>query len=153
MPWMSSTSTGAPGSQLCARRSALRGAYRPCGQIQPALDERSDHAVDLLSVHRRAEIVALGQPAALGIEHRQLLGALDAFGDRIEAEAATETERGPHDRRRARIVLERGDERAVELDLVEGEAAQIAEAGVPDAEIVDLDLDAELPSGRAGWRD
>ncbi len=39
-------------------------------------------------------------------------------------------------------------ERAIDLDLVEREAAQIAERGIAGAEIVHRDADAELPACR-----
>ena len=111
--------------------------------LQQDRGQGRDHGVDLARVDRRAEVVALRQATAFGVEHRELLGALDALGDRVEAEAAAEAEERAQDRLRARIVLQRADEGAVELDLVEREAAQIAERGMADAEIVERDPHAQ----------
>ena len=49
------------------------------------------------------------------------------------------------DGQRLLAALDVGDERAVDLDLVEGEAAQIAQRAIARAEIVHGDAHAELP--------
>src|SRR5581483_3378823 len=73
----------------------------------------------------------------------QLLGRLDAFGHRGEAEVPAEVEDGPDDGRVARVGGEAGHELAVDLQEVGGEAALPGEGGVARPEVVDGQADAE----------
>src|SRR5579885_104059 len=86
---------------------------------------------------RLAEQVALRLRAALAAQEFKLGRRLDALGRGGDAEAAAEAGHGAHDGER---IVARGDildERAVDLDLVEWEASEIAERRIAGAEIVE----------------
>ena len=72
-----------------------------------------------------------------------LLGGLDALGRDLHAEAAAETDHGMDDRRGVRRALDAAHEARIDLELVEREAAQIEQAGIAGAEIVERKPHAE----------
>src|SRR4051812_10059063 len=92
---------------------------------------------------RRAEEAALDFRAALCAQALELLNVLDAFRRRRHPEAQAEARDSPHDRDAVLAALELLHERAVDLDLVEREAAQVLQRRIPRAEIVHRDADAE----------
>ena len=73
----------------------------------------------------------------------ELLDALDALGDHAEPERASERDDGRRDRASALVGVDRGDERAVELEQVERRARERRERRAAGAEIVGDDLRAE----------
>src|SRR5919109_2791748 len=85
------------------------------------------------------EVIALPELAAQLAQVLELLGALDALGDRLQAHPEAELD----DRAREGAVLcaagDGGDEALVDLQRVDGEALQIAQRRVPGAEVVDGD--------------
>ena len=91
-----------------------------------------------------AEQIALRLHAALGAQDLELLLGLDAFGGGDHAEARAEAHHGADDGDAIVLLAQFADEGAVDLDLVEGEAAQIAERRIAGAEIVHADAHAEL---------
>ncbi len=76
------------------------------------------------------------------------LGALDSLGDDVEAEVPGEIDRRADDRRVVRIVDHVGDEGAVDLELVDGQALEVRERRVAGAEVVDGKPDARLAEHR-----
>ena len=78
-----------------------------------------------------------------GAQEQVLLGGLHAFRRHLHAEAAAEADHGVHDRRGVGGLLDREHEAAVDLELVEREAAQIEQARIAGAEIVERELHAE----------
>ena len=74
------------------------------------------------------------------VEH---VRALDALGDDLEPEAAREVDRGAHDQQVVDVADDAGDERAVDLDLVERQPLEVGERGVAGAEVVEREPDAE----------
>src|SRR5439155_5353316 len=104
---------------------------------------RRQQADDLGVGARLAEQEALAFVAAFGPEAAQLGFGLDALGGDDDAEAFAEADDGTDDRLRLAVGAEIADEGLIDLDLVEGEAAQIAEAGITGAEIVHRDAHAE----------
>ena len=98
---------------------------------------------DLLERLRRAQQVALDLGAAERAHVGELLLGLDALDGGDHVEAVREAGDALDDRERALLVRDVLHERAVDLDLVEREAAQVAQAGVAGAEIVHREVDAE----------
>ena len=93
---------------------------------------------------RRAEQKTLHLVAAFGAQPVELVHGLHAFGRRGDVEAAAEAGDRAHDRHAVGALRQILDERAVDLDLVERKAAEIAQAGIAGAEIVHRNADAEL---------
>ncbi len=89
----------------------------------------------------RAEEKALNLGTTLLADQIELIGGLNALGRGGHAEAAAKADDRPDDRDAVGL---RGDilhERAIDLDLVEGKGAQVAEAGIAGAEIVKRNAD------------
>src|SRR3569623_831785 len=83
-------------------------------------------------------LVAAGQP-----QQHALLFGLDAFAQDRQAARTAERDDRLDDDAAIGGGAERGDEAAVDLELVEREAVQLAEIGVPRAEIVARDAHAK----------
>ena len=73
-----------------------------------------------------------------------MLGRLDPFRHRFDAEAAAEPDHRAHDRGALGAGRELVHERPVDLDLVEREHVQIGQRRIAGAEIVEYDRHAEL---------
>src|SRR5690606_248785 len=95
----------------------------------------------------RAEVEALRLRAAFAPEEGQVLGPLHAFGGDGHAEAFAEAEDGADDRLAVATFAEALHEGLVDLDLGEGEAAQVAQRRITRAEVVHRDADAERTQG------
>jgi hypothetical protein len=91
------------------------------------------------------EQVALRVAAAGAAQLGELLGVLDALGDDADAELPRRRRDGDQDSRGrgGRRAVERADERAVELDHVDRQLAEMAQRGVAGAEVVEGDAHAE----------
>src|SRR6185437_6605204 len=76
---------------------------------------------------RRAEQVALHLRAAFGLQDFELLLGLHAFGGRDHAEAAAQARDRANDCQAVVLIAEFFDERTIDLDFVEREAAQVAQ--------------------------
>src|SRR5205085_9123043 len=98
---------------------------------------------DLARGLRPAEVVALPFDTTQRSQLLRLLLGLDAFGGRLHPQAGAEADDRLHDRQAVLTLRKVADERLVDLDLVEREAAEIAERGVSGAEIVHGDMHAE----------
>ena len=94
-----------------------------------------------------AEEVALGPLAAEVAEGGDLVGGLDALGHGGEAEAVGQVDDAPHDGGVAGPAVHPGHERAVHLQQVDREAAQVGQGRVAGAEVVDHDLHPQVPQG------
>src|SRR5881396_1027639 len=79
---------------------------------------------------RPPEQVALRLVATFLLQELQLGIGLDAFGQHRQAQAAAEAEHGADDGGGLIVAIDRLDERAVDLDLVERERAQVRERGI-----------------------
>src|SRR3546814_6832815 len=78
------------------------------------------------------------------LKEARLPVVLDPLGDNLQLEAVTEIDDRAHDLHRARVAPEILEEGLVDLDAVEIEILQVAEARIAGPEIVQHDLDAEL---------
>ena len=78
---------------------------------------------ELRRPHRASEEETLPELTAEIVQRPLLLGKLDPLGNHLELEAGAERD----DRRRQRDVLAGADERAVHLEDVDGEPAQVAQ--------------------------
>ena len=79
----------------------------------------------------------------MGAQLHQLRGFLDAFGGGLDAERVGKLGDRVDDRARAVAGQQVLDEAAVDLELVEREALQIAQGRIAGAEIVERDANAE----------
>src|SRR3954454_23958699 len=102
----------------------------------------TQYSRDLLRGNSLAEQISLGDVAAQGRQLSDVLRVLDPLRDDLQPERVRQADQRRDDARVARLV-ERGDERAVDLELVDGEPAEVAQRRVARAEVVDADLDAE----------
>ena len=77
-------------------------------------------------------------------EEAALLLGLDPLGERLEAEVPRQLDDRGGEHRRARVVLEAGDEGAVDLEHAHPHLVEPAERGVAGAEVVDRQAQAAL---------
>src|SRR5450756_2082882 len=108
-------------------------------RLRGALAEFEQQPPDLGGGFCGAEQEALHLVAAFGAQPVELVHGLDAFRRRGDVEAAAQPRDRPHDRDAIRTLRQILDERAVDLDLVERKASEIAEAGISGAKIVHRD--------------
>src|SRR5258705_288808 len=92
---------------------------------------------------RLADEIALHRVAPLVGEEGELLLGFDAFGYDRHLEPMAEADHRADDRGRLRVAPEIHDKGAVDLDLVERERLQVAQRGIPAAEIVHRDAHAQ----------
>src|SRR6185503_20616875 len=92
--------------------------------------ERAQELRDLADRPRLAEQIALRLVAAFDAQHVELLLGLDALGHGDHAYVGAELRHRADDGEAVFLLAELHDEGAVDLDLVEREAAQIAERGI-----------------------
>ncbi|MGY3122593.1 hypothetical protein ACVWXQ_006530 [Bradyrhizobium sp. S3.14.4] len=105
--------------------------------------------LELLQEDRPGEIIALRvADLGRGLEIGQLLVGFEAFGDHGHPERFAQGFDRAQDALAARTLMDVGDERAVDLDLVGGDVGERRERGIAGAEIVDGDADAELAEHR-----
>src|SRR3954468_4293513 len=83
------------------------------------VDARLREMPVLLDVGWPAQQIALGFVARFSCEKLPLSLGLYAFRKNRQAEAPAETKHGAHDRGRLFVAVDRTDERAIDLDLVE----------------------------------
>ena len=127
---------------MCQNGTDLRGAGDPLDDLRDGPVEKLD---DLLGRQRRGEEPALRLgDAVLGRDQRQLLGRLDALDDDRKAQFGAELGDAAQQHQRTVARLDPLEEGAVDLDLVERQALQVAEARVAGAEIVERDAHAEI---------
>ena len=74
----------------------------------------------------------------------ELIGSLDALGDRAEVEDAGELDDRGGERGLLAAFRHAVDEGLVDLQDVDGEAADVVQRGVAGSEVVDRELDAEV---------
>src|SRR5205814_1889620 len=119
-----------------------RGFVRvtPCrNQAALGAEQRDDLGIGA----RAAEQKTLALVAAFGAQATQLGLGLDTLSGDGYAEPLAEADDGTDDRLRIAVGVDLPHERTVDLDLVEWEAAQIAQARIAGAEIVHRDAHAE----------
>ena len=105
---------------------------------------------DVVAGGRLGEVEALRGVASEAAQLGELLARLDSFGDRPKTERVGQGDDGRDDGRVARVTAQPVDEGLVDLQHVDGEAAEVAERRVAGAEIVDDELDAERASSGRG---
>ena len=108
-----------------ARRSSScgrKGLGCPNLRLQPLQQRR-----DFRGWHRFAEEESLHLHAAFGAQDFKLFLGLDPFAGGDHAQAGTEPHDGADNCHAVVVFAEFADEGTVDLDLVEGEAAQIAQ--------------------------
>src|SRR4029078_7194130 len=121
----------------------LAAAIALC-RITSVLEAILKYALDAARRHCGAEIEALRLVASKAAHHLQLRVVFDALGDGDHAKAVGEADYRLHQGTGRRAAVEVGNESPVDLDLVEGEAAQIAERTVTAAEVVHHQSNPEL---------
>ena len=101
---------------------------------------RSDH----LRRCRFAEVPALSQRAAVAHQEAPLILRLDPLRERHHAEASSELDDGHNHTCRPLIRFDVANERAVDLEHLNGKVLQPRKRGVAGPEIVDGELDTML---------
>ena len=91
-----------------------------------------------------AVVIALTLIASLSDDVGLLLCRLDAFGNDLHIKAATQLDDGANDGCVVFVNQDILNEAAVDLDLVQRQAAQVTERGVAGTKIVDCNLHAGL---------
>ncbi len=86
----------------------------------------------------------MGHAATERLEKGALAFGLDTFRERIEIERPGERDDRPNQFHVGIVGLDTGDEGAVDLDAIDRKMAEIGEAGITGAEIVDRNLDTEI---------
>ncbi len=99
-------------------------------------------AAVVLDVGGLSQEIALHLFAKLALEKVKLGGCLDAFREHGKIEGAAEPEDQTHDRGGLAIGIDRFDEGAIDLDLVEGKGMDVRERRIARAKIVHGDADA-----------
>ena len=82
---------------------------------------------------------ALTHLALQGLNHLELIGGLDPLGDDLDAQRGSQRDDGADDLGLILALAQSAEEGAVDLDAVDGEASQIAEARVARAEVIEVD--------------
>ena len=103
----------------------------------------TEQPLEARRVERRAVVMALPLLAAERAQPLELGGGLDALGRDREAEAVRHCRDRLHDLRVRGMRIELAQERAVDLQLVDRQAAQVSETRIAGAEVVDRDAYAE----------
>src|SRR4051812_5587481 len=93
---------------------------------------------------RSREIKALEMRGAGGAERHDLRFGLDPFRDHAEPQGAAEMDDRMDDRRTLALAAHAVDEAAVDLQAIERELADVVEAGIAGAEIVERDAETHL---------
>ncbi len=86
-----------------------------------------EESLERVGRERAGEEEALGEVAALELQRADLAVLLDTLGERLQAERLAELDQGVRERVRLAGEREAGDERAVDLERVDGELAQVGQ--------------------------
>ena len=139
-PAMAGEAASGSAARWGGRVRGRRRAARCAPGVRDAVLRR--HLEHLLGRQRPREVEALAEVAVHPLQACELLGVLDALGDRFEVEDPRELDdRGRH---LLDLRVGVGEERAVDLEDVDGQLAHVVERGVAGAEVVDRQFDAEL---------
>src|ERR1700761_4314623 len=98
---------------------------------------RGNEASEFVGWNGATEVIALILVAPDFTEEAQLLRGLHAFGNHFQVQVMAERHDGAHDLGAARVGAEVLDERAVDLELGERQAAQVTEARVARTEVIE----------------
>src|SRR5882762_7898393 len=136
-----------------------------CGRLPPsALSLREPRRSELRGVSRhqrrgRVDVERVGkqeslhESAAEPVQSGRLGGRLHALGHHLHAQVAPEQEDRLDDAAVLLVRAHRPDEARIDLEQVDGQPVQVAERAVPGAEVVDAQLQPELPqAGQAPRR-
>src|SRR3989475_4213309 len=133
---------GSVGARLRLARGRDEGSVLRGGSERVVLAQRGatyEHIPELVRRDRLREEEALREVAAELANRGQLPVRLDPLGDCEQAERVREARQVGRDGSVLRVVLDAVDERAVDLEDVDGEAPQMAERREPGPEVVDRD--------------
>eukprot|EP01136_Pigoraptor_vietnamica_P023555 Opistho-1_new@75768 len=106
---------------------------------------RAEQGCGRFGVERSAEQVALALFATGADQRTFLVARVDALGGNRHAQALPQTDQSLDDPGTFALAGHRADEAAVDLDLVQPEAAQVIEARIAGPEIVEGDADPRCP--------
>src|SRR5207244_10754455 len=109
-----------------------------------------DEAAGAVRAHGAREEEALAELAAELLEERQLRAGLDALGEHLLVERLAELEDGAHDLAAVALARHAVDERAVDLERIDGQRRQVAQRRIAGAEVVDGKRDAHVMQRREG---
>ena len=103
-----------------------------------------EELLDCVDIERAREQEALSMVTVFALQGLELGALLDTLGERLDVECLAELNECVDERGRPFRSGYAADERAVDLQGVHGELAQVGELAVAGAEIVDRDADPEL---------
>src|SRR5690554_6199110 len=126
------------------RRYGFVGQEQP--SQRPLVAGEGDEGI---AVHRGRKIEALEIPTAVPAQPEVLIEGLHTFRQDLDVEPPAQGEQATANRLAVATLIHPAHEGPVDLDLVERQVAQRAQAGVAGAEIVDGDLHAAPPQVRA----
>ena len=103
----------------------------------------SEEALDGIRVERDGQVEALPALAAEPLEQLQLVGVLDALGDRPQPQRPTHPQHRVHEHGAVGMRVDAVDEALVDLQHVDRELLQVRQRRVPRAEVIERDADPE----------
>src|ERR1700709_2173502 len=125
-------------------RVLLKDRNRPPQREESAPGGGSgEQGTDRFPIDWPGKEVALCQSTAEGEKLAELRLGLYPLGDHLDAEVAGEGQNGAQDLRALPLLAHLGNEGAVDLQTVDGEALETGERGVAGAEVVDRDPHAQ----------
>src|SRR6267378_6036336 len=129
------------GVRALGRRAVfLRAAGARDGELSPF----SEHSPALFGGGRSGEEIALHFVAAVQAQKGELGFGLDALGDDVQPEVLRKVDDRSRQRRVVGIGRYVADKRAVDLQGVDGEALEVAQARIAGAEVVHGQLDSRV---------
>lgn len=128
------------------RRSAFTGGCRPRASkrgeewSRRSLTLDLEHLGELVGEDGTAEIISLRFVTLVGLQKSQLFLCLHPFGNDSQPQASAHADDRGHDCRLVGSGGDLADERLVDLERIDRELSQIAQAGVSRAEVIDRQL-------------
>src|SRR2546425_571309 len=125
----------------CSARGLPGPGLQGCFRCGGASDEKAAHRVDGARARKQIALVFV---AAVPAQELELLRRLDTLGEHPQAQRVPERDDRLRDRRAAAAVGRLDHERPVDLQGVDRQPREVAEARVAGAEVVHRDLPPEL---------
>ena len=114
------------------------------GRVHSTDAVRIEEALDRIGAERLGQVEALPALAAEPLEQLQLVGVLDALGDRPQPQGPAHPQHRVHQHGAIGMRVDAVDEALVDLQHVDRELLQVRQRRVPRAEVVERDADPEL---------
>ena len=126
------------------RKRSFSGPQTAAGSSAAGIGPRRDELGDARGGLGHGEAVALTPAVAEGEEVGELLVGLDPLGDHLDAQRPRHRQEARGERRVRGAIGQAADERAVELDLVDRQRAQLRDRGRGRSVVVEREAHAEI---------